>query len=315
MLFRSFISVLAALGVTLWITIPPASKEAQNFIASVPDFYSETRASFETWTQQHAAGLPEGLRQRLQDSFQNAGDFLIDQAQGAVLNIISTITNALSIMLGLVIIPTFLYYLLKDRELLAEGLSSSFPSAIRPHAVNVLAIVTRVMGAYVRAQLAVGVVAGIGIFLGLFFLGIRFPVLLALIAVFTEMVPVIGPWIAGITGVLVTLVTSPEKVDWVVLVYVGVRVLEDALLIPQIEGHALRVHPIIVLIAIVVGGKLAGLWGVILGPPLAAIAVEAVKYFYQEWNREVPPSLAEAQGDIEEEEVRPALVHADDDGC
>ena len=53
-----FISVLAALGVTLWITIPPASKEAQNFIASVPDFYSETRASFETWTQERGAGLP-----------------------------------------------------------------------------------------------------------------------------------------------------------------------------------------------------------------------------------------------------------------
>jgi predicted PurR-regulated permease PerM len=88
---------------------------------------------------------------------------------------------------------------------------------------------------------------------------------------------------------LVTLATAPEKVIWVILLYLGIQVLENSFLVPRIQGNALDLHPITVMVVIVIGSHLFGFWGVIVGPLVAAVAKEVIKYFIAEWNRSVPP--------------------------
>jgi predicted PurR-regulated permease PerM len=90
-------------------------------------------------------------------------------------------------------------------------------------------------------------------------------------------------------GVLVTLATAPEKVIWVILLYLGIQVLENSFLVPRIQGNALDLHPIAVMVVIVIGSHLFGLWGVIVGPLVAAVVKEVIKYFIAEWNRSAPP--------------------------
>jgi predicted PurR-regulated permease PerM len=80
--------------------------------------------------------------------------------------------------------------------------------------------------------------------LGLFLLGVPFQILLGIVAGITEMVPIIGPWIGGAVGVLVTLAVAPDKVIWVILLYLGIQVLENSFLVPRIQGNALDLHPI-----------------------------------------------------------------------
>jgi predicted PurR-regulated permease PerM len=102
-------------------------------------------------------------------------------------------------------------------------------------------------------------------------------------------VPIIGPWIGGAVGVLVTLATAPEKVIWVILLYLGIQILENSVLVPRIQGNALDLHPIAMMVVIVIGSHLFGLWGVILGPLVAAVAKEVIKYFVEQWNRPALP--------------------------
>ena len=106
------------------------------------------------------------------------------------------------------------------------------------------------------------------------------------------MLPIIGPWIGGAAGILVTLATAPEKVLWVILLYLGIQVLENSLLVPRIQGDALKLHPMAIMIIIVVGSQLFGLWGIILGPMLVAAARDVIKYFVQEWNTSPVASIA-----------------------
>jgi len=75
----------------------------------------------------------------------------------------------------------------------------------------------------------------------------------------------------------------------VILLYLGIQVLENSFLVPRIQGNALDLHPIAMLVVIVIGSHLFGLWGVILGPLAAAVAKEVIKYFVEQWNSPALP--------------------------
>ena len=117
-------------------------------------------------------------------------------------------------------------------------------------------------------------------FVGLFLLGIRFSAVLGVIAGVTELVPVIGPLLGAIPGSLVTLATSPNDLVPVLLLYVGIQLVENALLVPRIQGRAVEIHPAIIMVILVVASEAAGLWGVLLAVPVAAVARDVFKYFY-----------------------------------
>jgi predicted PurR-regulated permease PerM len=148
----------------------------------------------------------------------------------------------------------------------------------------------------VKAQLFLAIVVGVMVYIGLLALGIKFPILLATIAGFTELIPIIGPILGAIPGIFVTLATAPEKIVWVALLYLAVQVLENSLLVPRIQSQALRVHPVAIMLALVIGSEFAGLYGIILGPPLLAAAKE-VFFYARSWNPPRPVDGAEPSAD------------------
>ena len=99
------------------------------------------------------------------------------------------------------------------------------------------------MGGYIRGQLVLGLVVGTIVAVGLLALGIPFAVVLGIVAGLTELVPIIGPWIGGGVGVLVTLATEPDKILYVILLYLVIQMLENTLLVPRIQGETLNLRP------------------------------------------------------------------------
>jgi predicted PurR-regulated permease PerM len=286
------IVIVMALGIiagSLALIIPQIVNEATLFIADLPEIFQDARATVEQLNREYTERIPEGIKQNIEEGLANAGNILLGAVQDAFLRIAGFITNSFSLVIGLSVIPIFLFYLLKDQRSLSDGIYTPVPVAIRPHLRNVASIINQIIGSYIRGQLLLGVVVGTLTALGLFLLGVPFQVLLGIVAGITELVPIIGPWIGGAVGVLVTLATAPEKVIWVILLYLGIQVLENSVLVPRIQGNALDLHPIAMLVVIVIGSHLFGLWGVILGPLLAAVAKEVIKYFIDEWNRPALP--------------------------
>jgi predicted PurR-regulated permease PerM len=308
------IVIVVALGIiagSLALIIPQIVNEATLFIADLPEFFQAARATIGQLNREYTERIPEGIKQNIEEGLANAGNILLGAVQDAFLRVAGFITNSFSLVIGLSVIPIFLFYLLKDQKSLSDGIYTPVPVAIRPHLRNVAFIINQIIGSYIRGQLLLGVVVGTLTALGLFLLGIPFQVLLGIIAGITELVPIIGPWIGGAVGVLVTLATAPEKVIWVVLLYLGIQILENSVLVPRIQGNALDLHPIAMMVVIVIGSHLFGLWGVILGPLLAAVAKEVIKYFVEQWNRPALPL-----GSLEDIEVsdEPAPVGEARDG-
>jgi len=220
------------------------------------------------------------IQDRINQFFTEAGAQVEDAIQSFFQRSVSLIPTTIGFVLGFAALPMFLFYLLKDWERLRDGLHRNLPGESAIHTRNILAIIGRVLGRYLRAELLLGTIVGSVTFFGLLLMGVNFglALLLALLAGFFEMVPTIGPWISGIFAVIIILATYPDLILWVIGLFLMVQLLENNLLVPRVLGQSLQIHPAVALLLLVLGAYLAGLWGIVLAVPLAATIVQIFHY-------------------------------------
>jgi predicted PurR-regulated permease PerM len=208
---------------------------------------------------------------------------------GALLPIVQTIAGTAAGFFAFLIIPIWAFYILRDRVHLTEQLASSLPASWRDEVWSVLSIVERVFGRWIRGQILLMLIVGAATFAGLLVLGwtvdarfIQFAVLLAVIAGLFELLPIIGPIISMIPTLLVGLTTRDPLAATigVLVLYTAVQQLENAVLVPKIQGDAVQLHPSLVIFALIVGGAIAGLLGAILAIPITAAARDVYRYLF-----------------------------------
>ena len=290
----SFFLILAG---CLLIVIPPMFKQSSELIADIPNLITDARTTVESWNEEYASNIPEEIRVEIDRSLENGGEILLGAFRGIIGRTALAAVHALTLVVGLVVLPLFVFYFLKDREVVRESFVEIFPADIQIHVVYVLRILNRIIGAYVRAQFTLAAVVWALISIGLMFMGVKYAILLGAVAGIFELVPIVGAWLAIIPTIIVVLSTSPEKIIWVLFLYLGVQLFQGGIIVPRVQSIAMKLHPLMILVAIVVGSEIAGLWGVVLGPPIAACVKELIIYFNN------PPRYGVL---IEEEIVEPA---------
>jgi predicted PurR-regulated permease PerM len=279
-----FLLVLAIVAGVLFLIVPPTIRETNRFIQEFPQLFSNARLSVEEWVAAYSNRIPEQIREQLEGAAANAGNIVFDSVRNLLQRTIGVVSSTFSLVVGFAIAPILIFYLMKDSGSIQSGLIALFPPSLRPHIQNILDIANDTLGAYIRGQLTLGLIVGTIVAVGLLLLGVPFAFLLGIVAGFTELIPFIGPWIGGAVGVLVTLATAPDKLLWVVLLYVGVQLLENTVLVPRVQGHSLNLHPAVVLLIITFASQIWGIWGIILGPPVAALIKDLTVYFAQQWS-------------------------------
>jgi len=133
------------------------------------------------------------------------------------------------------------------------------------------------LGGWLRGQLILMVFVGVLSFVGLAILQVRYPVALAVFAGVTEVLPIIGPWIGGIPAVIIASLVNPVLGVVVAVLYIAIQQIENNFLVPKVMQRAVGLHPFLVLVALLVGGSLLGVAGVIISIPLAAALQVTVK--------------------------------------
>ncbi len=286
-----FLAGLGAFIGTLILVIPPTIRQGRRFVERFPDFFNSARITVESWIAAYSDRISQDLRDRAEEILANVGGILGEAAWNVVTQTLGIISGSFALVIGLATAPVLIFYLMKDSEPIQSSLYVPFPSALRPYLRDIMDIINRTLGGYIRGQLTLGLVVGVIVAVGLLLMGVPFAIILGIVAAITELIPIIGPWIGGAAGVLVTLATAPDKVLWVILLYLVVQLAENAILVPRIQADSLKMHPIAVILVITIGSQYFGLWGIILGPPLVAMIKEVIVYLAAEWNR---PPLAEA---------------------
>ena len=296
-IYVGFAAVVAGI---LYLTIPPLFAESQEFIETFPEFYERARSTAEGWSHDFTERVPVEVRMEIEEAVAAGGNVLANAGRGIIQRTVSGVANAVTLVIGLAIVPFFLFYILKDREDVVGGVYPMMSERGRNHTRNVLFMVNSVIGSYVRAQLLSATIVGVMVFIGLSILGIKFAAILGLVAGLFGLIPIIGPLLGAVPGLLVTLASSPSQVIWVALVYVVVQLIENNLISPRIQGRAVRLNPAIIMATLVVASEVAGLWGVIVGVPLVAAARDVFVYFHKEWD-----NAAAAVPPVTEDEAEP----------
>ena len=281
-----YLLAIVLLVVAFLLIIPPLFSQSTELIGKLPVFVTEAINSVEGWNKEYSNSLPEPLQYEIGGILaaigwliDNLGVIVLSYLQSFIARVAVAAVHAFSLVIGLIVVPIFVFYLLKDREKVRDSVIDVFPSDSQIHVVHVLRILNRVVGAYVRAQVTLAAVVGVFISVGLFLIGIDYAILLGVVAGMFEFIPIIGAWLGFIPALVVVLSTSPDKFIWILLLYAGVQLMQGAFLVPRIQSFAIKIHPLLILVSILIGSEVGGLWGVILGPPIAASVKELIVYF------------------------------------
>jgi len=253
---------------------------------STPFFISKSLSRIQEWLEIIRQQFPPEIRQEVDKALLEAGVGLGNAIRDAFVKGVANVPNTMGFFLGMGALPLFLFYLLKDSEKLKSNLYSGFTPRVAEHARNIVFIMERVLGRYIRAQFTLGLIVAYFTFIGLLILKIPFALVLALLAGIGELIPTLGPWLSGAVIAIVTLAVAPEKVIWVILLVLLIQLIENSLLVPRIQGGYLRIHPALLIFLLVLGAYIAGIWGLLLAGPLTATGIEIYKYVREHYQEE-----------------------------
>jgi predicted PurR-regulated permease PerM len=213
---------------------------------------------------------------------------IIGQAQGIVGGAVPLLTSIFDFFLDFIIVAVLSIYLLVDGPRVKHWIWRNMPLVQRERARFIIHAFERVIGGYIRGQLLLSSLIGLLVGGGMTLFGVPYPVLLGVMAFVLEFVPVLGTITSGAICVLLAL-TRGWLIALLVLAYfVGVHILEGDVVGPRIVGKAVGLHPAISLVALIAGGELFGIWGVILASPIAGLVQAVLSAIWQEWRQTHP---------------------------
>ncbi len=276
-----FIVLLGFIAAFSYFIVTAIIDASLTLLEGTPHFIGKSLYQVQKWLEVIREQFPPEIRQEVDKALVDAGVALGNSIRDAFVKGISLAPQTFTMFLGLATLPLFLFYTLKDSERLKKGLYAAFSPAYAEHLRNIVGIIERVLGRYIRSQLMLGLIVAYFSFIGLLILRIPFASVLALLAGVGELIPTLGPWISGAVIVIVTLALAPAKVIWVIVLCLAIQLLENSLLVPRIQGGYLRIHPAIMIVLLVLGAYIAGFWGLLLAGPLTATGVEVYRYIHR----------------------------------
>ena len=199
----------------------------------------------------------------------------VQQAPGggsdAVGTIITAVTGFVGGVFGLVTILIIAFYFLVDAENILLVFRRMFPRSEQPRVADACVRISTKVSAWLGGQLLLAGIIGASAALGLWLMGVPYFYVLALIAAFGELIPMVGPILSAIPAVAVALTVSPTMALGVVIFFFVQQQVENHVLVPKIMERQVGVSAVMVIIALLLGGTLLGVVGAILAVPTAAI--------------------------------------------
>lgn len=260
--------LVAVLGLALSsLVLPSISTNLSQLTSSLPKLTNAISTSLDTVQQQSKYF---DFVSEIQNILEVMTGYLQQFSQSAFNGIVGAVGGIFAFMAILVI--SFYLSIMKDG--IQTFLAAVVPERYEEYVINLWRRVEIKVGHWLQAQLFLALVIGLLIYIGLSILNVKFALIFAVIAMALEIVPVAGPVLAAIPAISFAFVQEPSLGFWVLVLFVGVQQLEGNLLVPLVLGRSTGMNPIVVMLAILIGGQLAGIPGALLGVPVATIIVE-----------------------------------------
>lgn len=275
--YVTFVLLVAAL---IALLTPAIASQVASFVERMPEFSDRLEALARDGLAWYQQNIPEDWQQQIESNLSDIGQGALTRVQDGVVTMARTVFSSLNFLIGLVIIPFWLFYILQDESRVKSGVMQALHPDLREDVLSLGTLIDDVLSAYVRGQLLLCLFVGVLATLALTIIGVPSALVLGLIAGIFEVLPNIGPYLGAIPAILVALATNPFSAIWVALAFFAIQMIENLLLVPRISGKSVQLHPALVMMVLVIGGQLAGFWGMLIAVPLTAIIRDVFLYLY-----------------------------------
>jgi predicted PurR-regulated permease PerM len=294
LVYLSFAAIVLAVGAALGTVVVDQTRSSAN---RVNDYFTiehgqahTTHADrdvdrFQLWLNTHRLGGVKIRKQghdlvdkiRTKDVTKYTGK-VIDFVEGAAI-------GTIKFLFSLVLVVVVSIYMLLDMPRLARVVDRRFPP--HPGSGPLLTRIERSLASYVRGQVLLSLIIGTSAGLGLWLLGTlgwvpgvdRYAVAFGAWVAVTELIPYLGPWLGSVPPFIYALVVHPISAVWVALLFLGIHQIEGHVVVPNVMGSALRLHPLLVIFGLLAGGEIYGLPGALVALPLLAAARAIWEFF------------------------------------
>lgn len=243
-----YIVILSLFALVGTLVFPPLVTQSVKLVTKLPEFinsvFPNSRINIETIIQQI---IP-------------VGGGVVKFSVGIFSNFITTIT-----------LLVFTFYFLLERKNLENDLLRFVGEEAGKKIFSVIAEIESKLGAWVRGELALMTIIGVFTFIGLTILKIDYALPLAIFAGILEIVPIIGPIISAVPAVLVAFSISQGLAIVIAVLYTLIQQLENNLFVPTIMRRAVGLRPLVTILALMIGGRLAGAPGALLSVPIVVV--------------------------------------------
>ncbi|MGE5380413.1 MAG: AI-2E family transporter [Methylocystaceae bacterium] len=196
-------------------------------------------------------------------------------------NMATGLIHSFSTIIDIIFSPILGYYILRDWDKLHQGFINLWPVRLREDIIKIASEIDLVLRAFVRGELTVCLIEGVLVGLVTALLGIKFALLIGILAAVAELFPYFGPLLSGIPAVGMALLQSPRLAVYTLIAFIIIQQIEGNIISPRIIGDRVGLNPLVVIFALLAGGTLFGLWGMLLAVPTAAVVNVLGRLFYQ----------------------------------
>jgi len=273
-----YLLVFGSIFIGIYYFIPPVLNEAQSFIALLPQYLDTVELPTSIGNAGFIGVETVTAKSSLLNSLLSLQESFADTGEGIV-RLLATIFGGI-FSLFLTIVLSF-YFAVRETGI-DDFLKIVTPTKHQDYVLDLWRRSQRKIGLWMQGQLMLSLIIGILVYLGLMILGVPYALLLAVFAAVLELIPVFGSIIAAIPGVLVAFVDGGATLALIVGgLFLVVNQFQGNLIYPLVVKKVIGVPPLLVILAIIAGGQLAGVIGVILAVPIAAGIQELVHDFQQ----------------------------------
>ena len=266
------------------IILPSFVSQIMGLAKRIPEYSSELQGRFTTFMTTYGTS-DQQMQQTIFDLVNRFSAHLSSYAESLVLSLSSgVLTNLLGTINFLVIVALGMvlgYWFARDYPVIIREFGVIAGPAHKEDVTLLLAIMSRSMGGYMRGVFIMSIIDGSLSFLGFWMIGHPYAGLMGAIIGLLHPIPVVGPWVSSGFAALVALFTSPILALETIIVVVIVQNITDNLISPIVMQSAVKVHPVLSLVAIAIGANIGGVLGMTLSIPLSA-AIKGVFVYYFE---------------------------------
>ena len=261
----SFVILIVIVTIITNIIVKPLVIQVNLLAANFNDLVSQTAALVtQLENEQTQFYIPDQVKKIVNDTFVKIGNYGIE----GITNLIQSVFAIAGTVVEFFVVPIITFYFMKDGGHMVKIFVDIFPESYRSHLAGLFQEIQHVLSRYIRGQILMSCIIATLTFLGMWAMGVPYPMVIGLLAAITEWIPIVGPIVGAVPAILLSATVSLSLPLKVIIFYIVIQQIDSHLIMPQVMGAVISLHPVVIVIALLIGGLIAALMAYLIGLPV-----------------------------------------------